>query len=295
MFKLIQALNSFLGTVLALAVVVLLSAGGWIAFKTYYGGKFALEAANERLAQRQAEVAGLERDLASRTAKLEQLGGELDSTRQEVARLAKDVQAKAREIQRLATALKLLKVDRRLAEITVLGQETSPADGKLVTRFRFVEVDPQGHPLAEPRVFSIEGDVVYLDSWVIKFTDENVEANDPLRSTSICLFRRIFGENQEPADGFPLDKVGSQPAAYRTGGKPSEWERQLWSRFWEYANDTELAKGQGVRAAHGEAPSIKLMPGKRYKVELRASAGLSVKPEDAPADAPAEDQASQPS
>jgi len=46
---------------------------------------------------------------------------------------------------------------------------------------------------------------------VIKYEDRLVESGDPLRSMSICLFRRIFGESQEPRDGFVLDSVGSTP------------------------------------------------------------------------------------
>jgi hypothetical protein len=53
-------------------------------------------------------------------------------------------------------------------------------------------------------------------------------------------------------------------------------EREIWGKFWEYANNPELAGQAGIRAAHGEAPSIKLMPGKSYRVSLRASAGLEI-------------------
>ena len=54
---------------------------------------------------------------------------------------------------------------------------------------------------------------------------------------------------------------------------------ELWRRFWDYANDRELAERAGLRAVHGEAPFIELRPGGRYSVELRASGGLSIRPE----------------
>ena len=73
-----------------------------------------------------------------------------------------------------------------------------------------------------------------------------------------------------------LDAVGSRPAAYRGGEKISELEQKIWDQFWEFANDPAKAREAGVRAAHGEAPSIKLMPGKRYKILLRASDGLTI-------------------
>ena len=60
----------------------------------------------------------------------------------------------------------------------------------------------------------------------------------------------------------------------------SPLEHDLWANFWDYANDPAKAKQAGVRAAHGEAPSIRVQAGKRYRVELRASAGLSIIPEE---------------
>ena len=62
----------------------------------------------------------------------------------------------------------------------------------------------------------------------------------------------------------------------------SEFEQELWPRFWDYANDVELAREKGVRAAHGEAPSIQLRTGKSYRIELRSSGGMSVVPEETP-------------
>jgi hypothetical protein len=61
-------------------------------------------------------------------------------------------------------------------------------------------------------------------------------------------------------------------------------ERDIWANFWSYANDARKAERAGVRTAHGEAPSIRLVPGKRYRIELRASAGLSIVAEDVPVD-----------
>ena len=106
-----------------------------------------------------------------------------------------------------------------------------------------------------------------------------------MRSTSVCLFRRIFGEHQQPSEGFALDAKGSRPAAYSQGNEMSALERDIWANFWQYANDPARAQKTGIRAAHGEAPSVRLQMGKRYRVELRASGGLTIVAEDA-ADVP---------
>ena len=68
--------------------------------------------------------------------------------------------------------------------------------------------DMYGKPIDAPRDLTIEGDLAYIDAWVVKYHDKLVETGSPLGSTSICLFRRLFGETQKPADGFPLDRNG---------------------------------------------------------------------------------------
>jgi hypothetical protein len=281
-FKTLNALNNLAGAVVSLVVLAVIGVGGWFAYQTYFGEKIR---AARAIQEQQAKIDGLTEDLAAREQQVERLGRELTESNEQIDRLQLDLEAKQRQIDRLETALRLLKVDHRVAQIDVLGQDGSAAGGDLVTHFTFVEVDDKGKPLERPRLFSVEGDTVFVDSWVAKFSDEYVEMGDPLRSTSICLFRRLFGESQKPSEGFMLDTVGSRPAAYRSGGKMSDLEQEIWARFWEYANDPKKAEKVGVRAAHGEAPYIKLMPGKRYKVVLRASGGLSLVPEDLPPDA----------
>ena len=213
------------------------------------------------------------------------LMGENLQLKQQVDELKEQVDDLRRENQRLTTALRLLKVDHRVAQIDVLSQEGSAEKGDLATHFTFVELDRGGNRLEQPRQYRVAGDVVYIESWVVKFGDEYVEQGDPLRSTSLCLFRRVFGEAQRPINGFDLDRDGSRPAAYRTKRGPSELEKEIWGRFWELANDPDAAEKLGVRVVHGEAPFQKMLPGKRYKVLLRASGGLSITPEDLPPEA----------
>lgn len=250
MYKLFLAMNSLLGKVLGLLIVGLLGAAGWFGYHAYWGDKLALEDAQQEIQRQQ----------------------------QQIESLGKDLEAKQREIERLNTALKLLKVDRRVARVDVVRQEGSDKKGDLSTTFSFVEVDEKGEPLDDPRTFTIKGDVAYFDTWVVKFLDEYVEQNDPLRSASLYLFKRIFGEAQQPKEGFALDQEGGRPAAYRNGRQMSDFERKLWDKFWQYANDPDMASKEGVRAIHGEAPSMKLVPGMRYRLETRASGGLSIVP-----------------
>ena len=291
MLRAINAVNSLLGTVLGLAIVALLSAGGWFLWQSHYADQYALQQSQETVAEQESKIADLSEqvqlgqeqistlkgDLSASQHKLQQTERKVAEQAEAIVALEKDVAAQKVEIQRLETSIRLLKVDHRIARLTVLDQQGSAEEGDLATKVRFVEVDAQGKPLGQPREFTIEGDVVYIDAWVVKFDDTHVEEADPLRATSICLFRRLFGETQQPKQGFELDQVGSRPAAYQSGGdQMTDLERKLWARFWDYANNPAKAKEAGVRAAHGEAPSIKLLPDHSYKVLLRASGGLSI-------------------
>jgi hypothetical protein len=267
--RIFAAVNNLASAVVSLAILAALGFAGWFVARTYLGEKWEREAMQATLADREKQV--------------QTLGHELDARKAEISSLNRVLEAKRKEIQRLDTALRLLKVDHRVAQIDVLSQQGSEKTKDLVTTFSFTELDSSGKPLEKPRVFTVKGDLAYVDALVVKFNDQSVEVGDPLRSTSFCLFRRVFGESQQPKDGFVLDRVGAQPAVYRTGREPSEFERDIWSRFWDYANNPDEAQKKGIRAAHGEAPFQKLTPGKRYKVLLRSSGGLSFVPEELPA------------
>ncbi len=209
---------------------------------------------------------------------MEQLEKDKQQLSKEKQELAEQNARLTEENVKLNLALRLMKVDHRVAEVEVLDQEQG--DQRPRTRFRFAELTSDGTPAGEPKEFTVDGDTIYIDAWVIKYADEHVEQGDPLRSTSVCLFRRIFGEHQQPSEGFALDKADARPAVYSQGNEMSDLERDIWANFWEYANDPQKAKKSGVRTAHGEAPSIRLEPGKRYRVDLRASAGLTIVPEE---------------
>ena len=163
--------------------------------------------------------------------------------------------------------------------MTVLDQTTDAETNRTVSLIEFQELNEDGQLVGEPRQFRIQGDVVYVDSWVVKFDDKYVEKAEIDRSTSLVLFRRIFGEFQEPTDGFALDQAGARPEVYSRGGKMSELEKQIWGDFWTVANDEQRQSQLGIRAAHGDAPSIRVRKGRVYRIELRASDGLSIRPE----------------
>lgn len=201
---------------------------------------------------------------------------EAAALRQDIAARDATIAERDAAIAELEAALRLLKIDHRKARLTVLRQGAG-ADGGTETTVRFVELSPEGWPLGPGTEATLPGKVAYVESLVIKFSDEYVERGDTWRGTSLCLFRRLFSERQSPEEGVPLDAEGQVPIPY--GDDANASLAGLWMRFWDYANDPAAAEALGVRAIHGEAPFIELRPGRSYVVELRSSGGLSVRVE----------------
>jgi len=271
----LSTINSLIRTGLAVLIVGLVGAGGWYGYRVYNEGDLALKEKDHQLATVRNELKAAQDEVGEQAQRLK----EQDAT---IVTLHEDLRIKEAKIQKLDTSLRLLKVNHRVGWLTVLEQDVDPATNQLFTVGQFVEVDDKGEAISEPKQFRINGDIVYIDNWVVKFDDEFVERAEIDRATSLVLFRRIFGENQPPNEGFAIDTVGSRPRAYGTSGVMSDFEKKIWEEFWTIANDETRAKELGIRAAHGEAPSMKLQKGKSYKVMLRAADGLSITPDSSP-------------
>jgi len=181
------------------------------------------------------------------------------------------------EKQRLEAYLKILKrIDRR-ARIEVLRQARDQ-QGKLQTTIRFTEIDDTGKPMNVSREMTLHGEEVYFDTLVIKFDDHFIEQGDPFKGRALMLFRRIFSSTMRAEDGFVIDIDGQAPEAYAEQQAPSAFEKDLWKRFWELANDEKLAKERGVRAIHGDAPYMRLEPDRVYEVCLRSTGEVIITP-----------------
>ncbi|MGY8767254.1 MAG: hypothetical protein ACKVH8_02325 [Pirellulales bacterium] len=253
----VSTVNSTVRTLLALVVVTAASIGSWFGYNIYHENELHINQIQDELVTAQSD---------------------LQDANQSIVHLEEDLVVKEEEIDSLELRIKLLKVDRRVAHLEIVNQTTDEDTGKITTQIQFIEVTAEGQPIGQPRSFTLEGDMVYVDYWVVKFDDQFIEENDPFRATSICLFRRIFGEYQEPSNGFEIDALGARPAVYGKSDELNEYEQTIWSNFWNLANDPSKAAEQGIRAAHGEAVSVKVQNGKTYKLELRSSDGLSIRP-----------------
>jgi len=245
MAKMVDAIDRFNNSVRTLLILLLL-----IAFSTvsYYGWSVYNE--------KELEIAEKNKQIEVHVAKI----GELEN-----------------EIDLLALRLKLLKVDRRVGRLSVISQEKPEGAERVQSIIEFVEFNEQGQPITEPQRFKIDGDMVYVNGKVVKFEDELVETNDPLRSASIFILQKIYGEHQKPIDGFTIDKEGERPEAYGLRDEPNDFEEKIWNNFWDIANDPVKAAEYGVRAAQEESEGMRVQPGKQYDLQIRSSDGLTIK------------------
>lgn len=200
----------------------------------------------------------------------------------EAARLREEVDRLERERQALKQVVENLTSEDRVAEVHVIDQvqagemlngEPAPTT---VTTIEFIELDRDGHPLPSKR-FIIQDNVIFFDAWVLKFDSEHVALGDALRGKNLALFRRIYGENQEPSRGFPIDASSEVPNIFRINPEASEFEQQLWARFWDLAKNPELADEQGVSVVQGEAVYMPMCRGEVWSLTLQNNGGLNIK------------------
>jgi hypothetical protein len=268
----LRAINSFLRTLIAVAVLGGCGAAGYFGYTTYHAKEIAARQQEKELQERKQQLNEVSQQLHSAELELENKNREIEAKDAEIVSLNAS-------IKKLELALRYLKIDHRVARFMAVDQTKDEATGEISSLIEFVELNDEGHPIDTPRQFRIRGDTVYIDGWIVKFEDKYVEQADLERGTSLLLFKRIFGSGQKPDDGYPLDEVGSAPRAYARGGKMSEFERKIWDDFWNIANDAERAKQLGIRAAHGGAPFMKVEKGKSYRILLRASGDPTIVPE----------------
>jgi len=193
------------------------------------------------------------------------------------------------EQRRVIAALEL-RLDRSWAEELVADVRVDaltrlPDSGQPEMTLTFAQYAPGTETPALRKTMTLPGEEFYIDALVVQFDRKLVEEGDGLRGKSLLFFRRAFGDRQKPVDGVPLYRETNAtrisediPDTLRVDPRPSEYERQVWTRFWTYANDPAQATQAGIRVAQGEAVHTRAVRGQVYKVTLSAAHGLGLVP-----------------
>lgn len=227
-------------------------------------------------------IAGSSLYLQSRQLHQESLRAEAEQARKEAEELKAKNAALAAEAARLeaerrelAKVVDRLNVENRVAQVEVLQQHADLAGKVTQTVLRLTEIGRNGEPLT-PRIVGVPSAIPHFDALVIKFDNAAVARGDELRGHSLALFRRVYGDNQAPEDGYWLSTPGQVPDIYRVTQQPTPFERELWRDFWTYAIDPDAARSAGVRVAQGEAVYAPMAAGETWTLTLDADGGLNL-------------------
>ena len=244
----VKTVNSSVRTLLILA------ACGVIGYFGYFGYQNYVKPSHEAK-QAIAELATLKEDFAKQKMEL----------------------AKVTKLnERMATSMKLLKVDKRVANIEVLKIEKDE-DGNPLMDLSFTEVGENGEEIGITKNYTIKGDKFYVDGWVVAFEDKYIEQADELRGASLFVFKSIYGNDETPRDAQRLDDDSqNRPGIYEDNHK-SDFEQKIWSDFWGVCNDNHKQQELGIRASHGQSTYIAGQEGKTYQIEIRASGSTGIK------------------
>lgn len=269
----VKTLNSVVRTAIIGVFVAIVGFGGYFGYVTLIQplikDRHALAEAESLLASTQADLSVNKQKLLAAEDKIEEQVTTIKEQSAQITMLAE-------KIEKLEIAMRLLKVDHRLAQITVDGIVEDPKTKEIKTTITLQEINDEGNPIDEARTFEVDGREVYLQCWLAKFEDKYVEQNDNLRSTTLCMFKSVYGNDQAPSTGHRIEKPWMRPQAYASGSKMSDFEKSIWQDFWTIANDATKSKELGIRAIHGQSVSFQAVEGKTYTIKLRASDGLSV-------------------
>lgn len=258
----VKTINSAVRTMLVVGACGVVGYGGWFGYDNYV--KPSVQAK-----QAIADLADLKAQFAKTETALKQTAEELEAS-QELN-------------DRLETSMKLLKVDRRIANVTVL-EKGKNEEGNPFMEVSFTEVDREGEPVGSSKNFTILGDKFYVDGWVATFEDKYIEQADELRSASIFAFKSIYGDAEMPRDAQRLDTDSYQngPPGVYFDDQQREFEQKIWGDFWKVCNDPHLQHELGIRAIQGQTSYVQPLEGKTYQINIRASGGMSLKPIEEP-------------
>lgn len=168
--------------------------------------------------------------------------------------------------KKLKQAIGTLTHEDQIGFAKVLKQEKR--DGKLYTTVRFVET-ARGDMLEKvlEREYEIEGDIVHFDALIVTFDDQMVMDG---KARSLYLWRRVYGENMSPSEGYDIESPDTVPVRYAEllhELKMPE-QRMFWDAIWDLANNPYALREHGIKAVYGNAVYKRLRPGLIYVFKI---------------------------
>ena len=170
--------------------------------------------------------------------------------------------------EKLKEAIAALTQEDQIGFAKVMKQEER--DGRLYTTVKFVETarDNILKKVLE-REYEIEGDVIHFDALIVTFHDQAVMDG---KARSLYLWRRVYGENMSPSEGYDIETPGTHPERYADLLRKLKLPEQelFWGAVWDLANDPEALRDHGIKALYGNAVYKRLQPGLIYVFKIGA-------------------------
>ncbi len=170
--------------------------------------------------------------------------------------------------KKLKAAITSLTHEDQIGFAKVIRQEER--GDKLYTTLKFVET-ARGDMLSIvlEKEYEIEGDIVHFDTLIVTFSDQSVMDG---KARSLYLWRRVYGENMSPAEGYPIETPGTHPERYAGLLRDLKLPEQqmFWEAIWDLANNPEALRDHGIKAIYGNAVYKRLRPGLIYVFKIGA-------------------------
>lgn len=171
------------------------------------------------------------------------------------------------ENHQLNKAIRNLTEEQQLGFAT-LESRSRNALGQAESLVRFVQTAP-GRPdeIVSEEFFIVEGEVIHFDALIVKFSDDYVKDG---KGRALYLWRRIYGEDQAPAEGDLIQSPGQAPERYQAITRSLRLKDQsiFWDAIWDLANDPQQLSQYGVTAVFGNAIYTKMEPDRVYVFKL---------------------------
>jgi hypothetical protein len=173
------------------------------------------------------------------------------------------------ENKALKQAISHLSTESQIGYAKVIAQDMK--DGQLFTTLKFVETarDDKLEKILE-KEFTIAGDVIHFDALIVKFGNRMVMDG---KTRALYLWRRVYGEQMTPQEGFAIERPGTEPQRYSDLFKalPIKHREMFWSNIWDLANDPEKLAEHDIEAIYGSAVYSKLRSGLIYVFKINSS------------------------
>ena len=173
------------------------------------------------------------------------------------------------ENRALKQAISNLSGESQIGYAKVIAQEMR--DGELYTTLKFVETarDDKLETILEKK-FTIVGDVIHFDALIVKFGNKMVMDG---RTRALYLWRRVYGEQMTPQEGYAIEEPGTEPKRYSDLFKalPIKHREMFWSSIWDLANDPEKLAKYDIEAIYGTAVYTKLRSGLIYVFKINST------------------------